>query len=295
MRTGTPSQAHDAGHIEVLGLGPTSDCRRPERGVIPACDSLTPQPRSERTAAVLGYTSVYSNRDDCFSVELRRQADEIASACECRGLRLLEVVRDREQQRQRSLERPGLEYALGRIAAGQASGLVVSELSRVGHSLTQLGRVLEWLEGYGARLVVVVPGLDTNEEAGRLAIQAIVEVSRWERERLVERTRSGMRAARRKGPAAVADDPQLKERIVRMRAAGMTLQSIADQLNAEGVPTVRGGATWRPSSVQAATGYQRRAAGETLSPLPGDATSRSSVLEKIPTMSLPAGHSLTDS
>jgi DNA invertase Pin-like site-specific DNA recombinase len=218
---------------------------------------------------VLGYTSVYSNRDDCFSVELRRQADEIASACECRGLRLLEVVRDRERERQRSLERPGLDYALGRIAAGQASGLVVSELSRVGHSLTQLGRVLEWLEGYGARLVVVVPGLDTNEEAGRLAIQAIVEVSRWERERLVERTRSGMRAARRKGPAAVADDPQLKERIVRMRAAGMTLQSIADQLNAEGVPTVRGGATWRPSSVQAAAGYRRPPASQRFDPQRG--------------------------
>jgi hypothetical protein len=37
----------------------------------------------------------------------------------------------------------------------------------------------------------------------------------------------------------------------------MTLQAIADQLNAEGVPTLRGGAMWRPSSVQAALGYRR--------------------------------------
>ena len=42
-----------------------------------------------------------------------------------------------------------------------------------------------------------------------------------------------------------------------MRAANMTLQAIADQLNAEGVPTLRGGAKWRPSSVQAALGYRR--------------------------------------
>jgi len=215
---------------------------------------------------MLGYASVYPNHDERLSVELRRQADEIASACERRGLSLLEVVRDRERERQRSLERPGLEYALRRIAAGQASGLVVSELSRVSHSLTQLGRVLEWLDDHGARLVVGVPGFDTSEEAGRLAIQAIIEVSRWERERLVERTRRGMRAARRKGPAAVADDPQLKERIVRMRAEGMTLQSIADQLNQEGVPTVRGGAKWRPSSVQAAAGYRRPPAGNRFDP-----------------------------
>ena len=38
----------------------------------------------------------------------------------------------------------------------------------------------------------------------------------------------------------------------------MTLQAIADVLNEEGVPTQRGGAKWRPSSVQSAAGYKRR-------------------------------------
>jgi hypothetical protein len=47
------------------------------------------------------------------------------------------------------------------------------------------------------------------------------------------------------------------DRIVAMRAADMTLQAIADQLNAENVPTLRGGARWRPSSIQACLGYRR--------------------------------------
>jgi recombinase len=42
-----------------------------------------------------------------------------------------------------------------------------------------------------------------------------------------------------------------------MRGEGMTLQAIADQLNTEGVPTLRGGSQWRPSSVQSAAGYKR--------------------------------------
>ena len=46
-----------------------------------------------------------------------------------------------------------------------------------------------------------------------------------------------------------------------MREQGMTLQAIADVLNAEGVPTLRGGAMWRPSSVQRATGYRRPSSG----------------------------------
>jgi DNA invertase Pin-like site-specific DNA recombinase len=167
----------------------------------------------------------------------------------------VEVVHDHVTPRQRPLDRPGLGYALGQIAAGEATGLVVSELSHLSHGLPDLGRVLEWLTGRDARVIAAAPGIDTGEEAGRLAIRAIIEVSRWERQWLVERTRAGMLAARRKGP--VTDDPALRDRIAGMRAAGMTLQAIANQLNAEGVPTLRGGAMWRPSSIQAAAGYQR--------------------------------------
>ena len=60
-----------------------------------------------------------------------------------------------------------------------------------------------------------------------------------------------------RGRPAVSDLPLLQRRIATMRASGMTLQGIADTLNQEGVPTLRGGAKWRPSSVQAATGYKR--------------------------------------
>ena len=59
-----------------------------------------------------------------------------------------------------------------------------------------------------------------------------------------------------------------------MRAGGMSLQAIADRLNDEGVPTLRGGSEWRPSSVQAAVGYKRPRGGRgplDLPPLPPDA------------------------
>jgi DNA invertase Pin-like site-specific DNA recombinase len=216
------------------------------------------------TGGVLGYASADAQQRDRASADLRWQAEKIASECERRGLRLLEVVREQVPQHRRSFDRPGLAYALGRIATGDASGLVVSDLARVSHSLAELGRVLEGLARSDARFVAALPRLDSDEEAGLLALRTIIDVSRWERQRLVERTRSGMRAARRKGPASVADNPELGERIVAMRAEGMTLQAIADQLNAEGIPTVRGGAKWRPSSVQAAAGYRRPATSVTL-------------------------------
>jgi DNA invertase Pin-like site-specific DNA recombinase len=193
--------------------------------------------------------------------ELRAQLQAIIAGCRRRGLVLVDVVREREPDTGKGLQRPGLEYALRRIEQGEASGLVVADLSRISRSVTDLGEVLRWFSHARARLVAVSPGLDTGEQQGRLAASALINVSTWERERLSERTRKGLAAAlsaeRRRGRSGVADNPKLSERIARMRADGMTLQAIADRLNEDGVPTIRGGALWRPSSVQAAVGYRR--------------------------------------
>ena len=60
-----------------------------------------------------------------------------------------------------------------------------------------------------------------------------------------------------------------------MRERGMTLQAIADELNAAGVPTVRGGRLSRPSSVQRTAGYRRpSAAGRGIELPKRDATRR---------------------
>jgi DNA invertase Pin-like site-specific DNA recombinase len=221
-------------------------------------------PTGSPAIRMVGYANVNAQDESHLNGNFDSQAEVIVSECERRGLALVELVREDEPQRGNVPERPGLRYALERISAGEAKGLVVAELSGLGCALPDLGRVLEWFSRANARLVAVESSFDTEEEAGRLAARTIIDVSRWERERLMERTREGMRAARRKGPPGVADYPELRERIGRMRADGMTLQAISDRLNAEGVPTVRGGARWRPSSVQAAVGYRRPRSPESI-------------------------------
>lgn len=64
---------------------------------------------------------------------------------------------------------------------------------------------------------------------------------------------------RQVGGPSIHDRPELRERITGMRASGMTMQAIADALNADGVPTARGAGTWRVSAVQTALGYKRPA------------------------------------
>jgi len=235
-------------HMDDIGgeeLGRTASSRTGERG----------------QSAVIGYASC-SSAGSAGTTELKQQASVIAGECSRHGFRLIEVVAEREPDTGKGLGRPGLAYALDRIRSGEAEALMVAELSRMTHSAAELGSIVEWLLSQDIRLIAPANSLDTETQNGRIGAQLIIEVSRWERARLSERTRKGLEAARRRGKttgrSAVSDNPDLTERINQMRAQGMTLQAIADRLNQEGVPTVRGGAKWRHSSVQAAAGYKRR-------------------------------------
>jgi DNA invertase Pin-like site-specific DNA recombinase len=207
----------------------------------------------------LGYTT-FPERKRAVSPEGRYQARRIRAACEARGMVLHQLVGDVQSYSGPDLERPGLTHALEMLANGEASCLVVAGLDRLSTSAANLGTVIEWLEDIGARLVVIDIDLDTDTEEGRLAARALTRIGALERRsgtapapRLEPRERS----SGPRGRPAVADLPLLQRRIATMRASGMTLQAIADTLNRERIPTLRGGAKWRPSSVQAATGYKR--------------------------------------
>jgi hypothetical protein len=145
----------------------------------------------------------------------------------------------------------GLAGALEPIAAGQAGTLFVHRLESVAGSFGELIRLLDWLSEAGADLVAADVGLDTATAQGRRMVALLREIDRWGR----EPDRPRRRPRGRPGLAHAA--PHVAERIAELRELGLSLQAIADALNAEGIPTPRGGAQWRPSSVQSALGYRR--------------------------------------
>ena len=222
-------------------------------------DALTEaSPPRERRA--LGYVCVTR---DSIARDLATHSTVIAEWTEAHDMALTKIVHDVERGPRQRGPGPALRWALERIAAGDADVLVTARLEHLSPIVADLPPILGWFTGDRRTLVAIDFGLDTATEAGRLAVSALAGVGAWERKRLSARTRRGMETARARGAgqgrAAVADVPELRERIARMREQGMTLQAIADVLNEEGVATLRGGAKWRPSSVQRATGYRRPA------------------------------------
>jgi peptidoglycan hydrolase-like protein with peptidoglycan-binding domain/DNA invertase Pin-like site-specific DNA recombinase len=247
--------------VESRATVPLPELVRAEREEVPR---IVPRARAGRLEPIgaepeqvraLGYVSTPLN-SGIRSEEFGEQLNAIDAYCDEQGWDLVEVVQDVDTNRAR--ERQGLLYALEKIGRGEASCIIVAELGRLSRSAADLGGILDRLERSDGRLVALDVGLDTASAEGRVAAQALTSVGAWEHERT-----AGRLAAASAPPAPVLEPREvedvgaLKQRIVEMRESGMTLQAIADVLNAEGVPTLRGGAKWRPSSVQSAAGYRR--------------------------------------
>lgn len=253
----TPSSPEPGRRREVATA--VGNAKTPEPAAADAPDRPGPDtgPKGVRAVGYATWPKSESADDAC----TRQQFAAIDAFCRERGWRLLELVRDLEDPGVRGPDRPGLRYALERVAKGEASCLVVSELSRLSASASDLGRIVESIVSTDGWLVAIDVGLDTGLPTGRQAANVLISVGASQRERVRERTRSGLEAARargrRIGRSGVMDVPELKTRIAAMRAGGMTLQAIADRLNEEGTPTLRGGLKWRPSSVQAAARFRR--------------------------------------
>lgn len=95
-------------------------------------------------------------------------------------------------------------------------------------------------------------GIDLSTPAGEFMANVMASAAQWERRIISQRTKDALAVKRASGvrlgrPVDVADGTT--RAILRLRAAGETLQAIADHLNANGTPTPRGGQLWRPSTL----------------------------------------------
>jgi DNA invertase Pin-like site-specific DNA recombinase len=97
----------------------------------------------------------------------------------------------------RGAHRPQWDACLAHLRTGDT--LVVVELSRLGRNTGDLGRLLDHLDAAGIGLRILNLGIDTATPAGRLIFTITGAVAAMERELLVERTQSGLAAARARG------------------------------------------------------------------------------------------------
>ncbi len=133
--------------------------------------------------------------------------------------------------------------------------LVVAKLDRLSRSVADFAGLLDAAQRGGWGLVALDLGVDTSTPAGELVANVMAAVAQWERRTIGQRTREGLAAKRDSGVSldvlAFCPRPWSVASCRSEREQGRTLQAIADGLMRDAVPTARGGAVWRTSSVAA--------------------------------------------
>jgi len=198
---------------------------------------------------MIGYLRVSTEQQGDTGHGLNAQRDAIAAEAKRKGW---EVQWVEDVASGKTMSRVGLAYALHLLDDGKAEGIVTAKLDRLSRSLLDFATLVAKASAEGWNLVVLDLGLDLRTPHGEFTGNILAAAAQYERRLISTRTREGLAAARDRGqrlgrPRSTPD--HVVARIQRERAAGMTLQSIADGLNADGVPTSRGGAGWQRGTV----------------------------------------------
>ena len=108
--------------------------------------------------------------------------------------------------------------------------VIVTKYDRLARSLRDLLDIVAAIEERGAGFRSLAEDIDTTTSAGRLVFHVFASIAEFERDRISERTKEGLAAARKRGrvggrPSALSADQ--KAEVQKMREDGRSIPDIA--------------------------------------------------------------------
>jgi DNA invertase Pin-like site-specific DNA recombinase len=134
---------------------------------------------------------------------------------EARGLKIAGEYVDRGVSGAKD-RRAALDRLLADARRRHFDALACTKLDRLARSVHHLTTLVRELEALGIDLVVLDQSIDTSTPSGRLLFHVLGSIAEFERDLIRERTRVGMRAAKRRGakigrPKVVVDQVALAQ------------------------------------------------------------------------------------
>lgn len=93
--------------------------------------------------------------------------------------------------------RPELDRLLDQLRQGDV--ITVTKYDRLARSLRDLLDIVDTIQMHGAGFRSLAEDIDTTTPAGRLVFHVFASIAQFERERISERTKEGLEAARKRG------------------------------------------------------------------------------------------------
>ena len=219
------------------------------------------------TTAAIAYIRVSTEQQATEGVSMAAQLERIRAYCLANGLELVAIHEDAGLSGKRADNRPGLQAALDDVC-NRGGVLVVYSLSRLARSVSDSLAIIDRLQKAGADLASLTERIDTTTAAGKMLLTMLAAFAQFERDLTAERTTAALAHKKALGQRVgtvpfgwdlSADGITLLENtaeqrtiatIRALRASGLTLQAIADRLNASATPTKKG-TKWTPTTIRA--------------------------------------------
>ena len=229
---------------------------------------------NKRSAVV--YCRVSTREQATEGVSLDAQESALRAYCALRSLDVAAVVVDAGVSGGKALStRAGGRRVLDLVESGEVCSVVAFKLDRLFRDACDCLAVTAQWDRLDVALHLVDLGgqsIDTSTAMGRFMLTVLAGAAEMERNQIRERTAAALQHIKGTGAQLggealgwtrtddtdeagrlvvrkVQAECDTVERIMELRAEGMTLQAIADTLTAEGRPTKRGG-QWYPMTVR---------------------------------------------
>jgi len=217
---------------------------------------------------VILYCRVSTDEQKNHGQSLSTQEAKLRAYCDLYDLEVVDVIVVGENSK--DLHRDGLKRVLKMLDDGSADGLVVAKLDRLTRNIADWQTLINdyFSEKRGFNLYSVGDQIDTSTASGRLAVNLLVMIGQWERERIGERVQEVLnhkmdnneRCGSIRFGFNLDDDgktlvPNATEQQViglirELRDDGWSLRRIANELNERQIPTKKERRVWTHTTIQ---------------------------------------------
>jgi DNA invertase Pin-like site-specific DNA recombinase len=147
-----------------------------------------------QSMSVICYARVSSLTQD-----LDLQTSELKKFCDYRSYTIARMFTDKASGK--NLERTGFQDMINLLDKNtmDIKAVVIYKLDRIGRSLTDLLRIVEYLKAKNIQLISITDNIDTTTAQGVLFFQLIGAFAEYERKLINERTSAGLAEAKANG------------------------------------------------------------------------------------------------
>ena len=167
-----------------------------------------------------------STKDQTTENQLR----ELTAYCDRMGYEVTKIYEDQISGAKTREKRPAYNQLCKDAFLKKFDLVIAWDVSRFGRSLKEFVTFLADMDDKGIGVVAVKNGLDTSSSTGKMMMKMIGVMEEWNREMLVERTKSGLARTRANGTKLgrkKITNPKMTAQIISLRNENKSIRAIA--------------------------------------------------------------------